>query len=848
MSNVDNGDAKSSVSVSAADASDHQKAGKAASPKVPADKAPADKERAGKERSEKERADKDGEQKSTTAGSVQQTDNRKEVRAASGKKLSVSKVSGKKVSGSKALENSATAENDSPEKTVADERVLKPGKQGDKASAPNLVDPKHYINRELSFLEFNVRVLALARDPNIPLLERMRYLCISCSNLDEFFEVRVAGLQRQLLVGSLGTGPDNMNPSTQLAEIRKRAHQLVEDQYALLNHELLPALDACEISFPPPEQWSQKLQRWAREFFEEELLPVLSPLGLAPSHPFPQLTNKSLNFIVSLKGKDAFGREATMAVVRAPRSLPRIIPVPESLSVGKNVFVLLSSMIQQNMAKLFPGLETQGVYQFRVTRNSDLYLADDDVADLRLALQDELNARDYGQAVRLETGADCPWTIIEFLLEKFNLSEHDCYLCHGPVNLDRLQSLPEMIDRPDLKFPPHTPSAMELAASGADLFETLRKRDTLLHYPYQSSATVVSLIRSAATDKNVLAIKQTLYRTGAESEYVEALIEAAQNGKDVTVVIELRARFDEKANITLANRLQHAGVQVVYGVVGIKTHAKLILIVRREGGKLARYAHIATGNYHMGTARSYTDLNLLTADKAITLDVQKVFNQLTGLGKVANMKALLHAPFTMHRKVVSQIRKQTRRAKEGLPAVIKARMNSLNEPQIIQALYEASRAGVKVRLLVRGICSLRPGVKGLSDNIKVYSVLGRFLEHSRVYAFGPEGEETVYLSSADWMPRNMFHRVEIAVPMLDKSLRQRVIRESLDYYFKDDMFSWQLDSEGAWHRREPSNGGFSAQNTLLKEMEDPLFSGDAKGRAGARGSKKKSDKRAAEKK
>ena len=404
MSNVDNGDAKSSVSVSAADASDHQKAGKAASPKVPADKAPADKERAGKERSEKERADKDGEQKSTTAGSVQQTDNRKEVRAASGKKLSVSKVSSKKVSGSKALENSATAENDSPEKTVADERVLKPGKQGDKASAPNLVDPKHYINRELSFLEFNVRVLALARDPNIPLLERMRYLCISCSNLDEFFEVRVAGLQRQLLVGSLGTGPDNMNPSTQLAEIRKRAHQLVEDQYALLNHELLPALDACEISFPPPEQWSQKLQRWAREFFEEELLPVLSPLGLAPSHPFPQLTNKSLNFIVSLKGKDAFGREATMAVVRAPRSLPRIIPVPESLSVGKNVFVLLSSMIQQNMAKLFPGLETQGVYQFRVTRNSDLYLADDDVADLRLALQDELNARDYGQAVRLETG------------------------------------------------------------------------------------------------------------------------------------------------------------------------------------------------------------------------------------------------------------------------------------------------------------------------------------------------------------------------------------------------------------------------------------------------------------
>ena len=835
MGNIDNGDDKSSASVAAADANDSHKAGKGAAPKVGV---VSDGKNDGKAR----------DLKLSTTDNVQQADSGKAAKTAADKKPPVSKVSGKKVSGAKAPESSMAAKSDSPKKTAAADKLRKPSKHADKLPAPNLVDPKHYINRELSFLEFNVRVLALARDPNIPLLERMRYLCISCSNLDEFFEVRVAGLQRQLLVGSLGTGPDNLNPSTQLAEIRQRAHQLVQDQYTLLNHELLPALDACDISFPPPEQWSQKLQRWAREFFEEELLPVLSPLGLAPSHPFPQLTNKSLNFIVSLKGKDAFGREATMAVVRAPRSLPRIIPVPESLSDGKNVFVLLSSMIQQNMAKLFPGLETQGVYQFRVTRNSDLYLADDDVADLRLALQDELNARDYGQAVRLETGADCPRSIIEFLLDKFNLSEHDCYLCQGPVNLDRLQSLPEMIDRPDLKFPLHTPSAKELAVSGADIFEALRKRDTLLHYPYQSSATVVSLIRSAATDKNVLAIKQTLYRTGAESEYVEALIEAAQNGKDVTVVIELRARFDEKANITLANRLQHAGVQVVYGVVGIKTHAKLILIVRREGGKLARYAHIATGNYHTGTARSYTDLNLLTTDKAITLDVQKVFNQLTGLGKVANMKALLHAPFTMHRKVVSQIRKQTRRAKEGLPAVIKARMNSLNEPQIIQALYEASRAGVKVRLLVRGICSLRPGVQGLSDNIKVYSVLGRFLEHSRVYAFGPEGEEIVYLSSADWMPRNMFHRVEIAVPVLDKSLRQRVIRESLDYYFKDDMFSWELDQEGVWHRRKPSNGGFSAQNTLLMEMEEPLFSGDTKAKTGARGSKKKTDKSAGGKK
>jgi len=686
-----------------------------------------------------------------------------------------------------------------------------------------LTQPEHYINRELSFLEFNVRVLALARDDKIPLLERMRYLCISSSNLDEFFEIRVAGLQQQLAAGALGTGPDNLSPMAQLSEIRERTHQLVNDQYALLNDELFPALEGCDIVFPSPEDWPEKVNRWAQDFFDEELLPVLSPLGLAPSHPFPQLTNKSLNFIVSLKGKDAFGREATMAVVRAPRSLPRIIPVPTALSGGKNVFVLLSSMIQKHMAKLFPGLETQGVYQFRVTRNSDLYLADDDVADLRLALQDELNSRDYGQAVRLETGADCPLPIIEFLLETFNLSERDCYLCNGPVNLDRLQSLPEMIDRGDLKFAPHTPGVADMAFGGVELFTELRKRDLLIHYPFQSSATVVSLLRTAASDKDVLAIKQTLYRTGADSEYVNALIEAAQNGKDVTVIIELRARFDEKANITLANRLQHAGVQVVYGVVGIKTHAKLILIVRREGDQLKRYAHIATGNYHTGTARTYTDLNLLTCNKAITLDVQKVFNQLTGLGKVANMKELLHAPFTMHRKVVSQIRKQTRRAKEGAPACIKARMNSLNEPQIIHALYEASHAGVKILLLVRGICSLRPGVPGLSDNIRVFSVLGRFLEHSRVYAFGPKDEETVYLSSADWMPRNMFHRVEIAVPVLDPELRARVVRESLDFYFKDNMFSWELRGDGTYHRRESKGDGFSAQQSLLQSAVSASF-------------------------
>jgi polyphosphate kinase len=685
------------------------------------------------------------------------------------------------------------------------------------SARPDFSAPEYFNNRETSFIEFNSRVLALAHDPDVPLLERLRYLCICSNNLDEFFEIRVAGLQQRLRNDGGPTGPDNLSPAEQLQRIGVKVQQH-KQQYKLLNQELLPTLEDNRICFLSPEHWSDKAAQWARDFFDDEMLPILSPQGLDPAHPFPLLTNKSLNFVVSLEGKDAFGRDTSLAVVRAPRSLHRIIPVPIDEPGYDHVFVLLSTMIQHNMGRLFPGLKTTGVYQFRVTRNSDLYLDDDEASDLRVALQDELGGRNFGQAVRLEVGNDCPADIVDFLLREFELGSRDLYLCNGPVNLNRLQNLPDLIDRPDLKFKhfiSRTPTGMR---AGEDLFAAIRRRDCLLHYPYESSGPVVNLLRAAARDDDVLAIKQTLYRTGTESVYVDALIEAAANGKDVTVVIELRARFDEEANIELSTRLQQEGVQVVYGVVGFKTHSKLMLIVRREAGKLVRYGHIATGNYHTRTARAYTDLGLLTFNRQITGDIQKIFNQLSGLGKVANLKKALHAPFTMHDRMIDMIERQARLAGNGKPCGIKARMNSLTEPALISALYRASCAGVPIRLLVRGICALRPGLKSVSENITVVSVLGRFLEHSRVFAFGPDGEEDVYISSADWMSRNMFHRVEVAVPILDDELRRRVVRESLDYYFSDNRFCWQLNAEGKYKRRKVDGESFSAQMTLLEKL------------------------------
>lgn len=693
-------------------------------------------------------------------------------------------------------------------------KVDEPGR-----AAVDLADPSLYYNRELSLLQFHRRVADMALEPSVPLLERLRYLCISASNMDEFFEVRVAGLKQQLSAAVSAPTADGLSPSQQLRLVGERAHELVAEQYRVLGEVLLPALEQEGIRFLRRDAWDDKVSDWVQDYFLREVLPVLTPLGLDPAHPFPNLLNKSLNFIVNLDGKDAFGRHSGLALLRAPRHLPRIIPLPPEVSGSPHAFVFLSSVIHAEVAQLFEGMVVDGVYQFKVTRNSDLYVSEEDVADLRRALEGELQGRDYGSAVRLEVADNCPQAIADYLLRQFRLKSADLYRVKGPVNLRRLAALPELIERPELKFAPFVPATRRRLRRKETLFDQLRSRDVLLHQPYQSVSTLVDLLRQAARDPNVCAIKQTLYRTGTESVFVEALEEAARNGTEVTAVIELRARFDEEANIELATRLQRAGIQVVYGVVGYKTHAKMLLVVRREEDKLVRYAHLGTGNYHTGTAKLYTDFGLMTADPEITEDVHQVFNQLTGLGKVVNLNSLLQAPFTLHRRCIKLIRGEIANALDGKKARVRIRMNSLVDQSLIQELYRASQAGVTVEVLVRGICCLRPGVPGVSDNIRVVSVLGRFLEHSRIYNFHNGGDELVYISSADWMPRNLYHRVEVAVPIKAPKLAARVIREGLTVPLSDNGFAWELGSEG-WQRIGEQDTALecSSQTLLLEEL------------------------------
>ncbi len=676
-----------------------------------------------------------------------------------------------------------------------------------------------YGNRELSFLSFNQRVLELAHDDSVPLLEQLRYLCISSSNLDEFFEVRVAGVKQQLDGGVTSVGADGISPQQQLNLISERAHLLVDEQYALFNNRLLPAMAEQGIVFVRRADWDDKITDWVEDYFESQILPVLSPLALDHAHPFPNLTNKSLNFIINLEGADAFGRNINYAVVRAPRSLPRVIPLPENVCGYPHGFVFLSSIVHAEMALLFPGMEPTGVYQFKVTRNSDLYVSDEEVANLRGALEEELLTRNHGQAVRLEVADNCPGKTVSLLLRQFGLAEADLFRVSGPVNLNRLFSIPDVIGRPDLKFPVFTPYVSKTFERRNDIFERLRRDTNLVfHHPYEAYLPVVEFVRQAASDPKVLAIKQTLYRTGAESVFVKYLMEAARAGKDVTVIIELRARFDEEANIVLAQKLEEAGIQVVYGVVGFKTHAKMILVVRREMKKVMRYVHIGTGNYHTKTARLYTDISLLTIDKQTTKDVQKVFMQLSGLGKAVNQKKLLQAPFTLHSQLINLIKQEITHAQNGQTGHIVARMNSLAEPTIINALYEASAAGVQVELLVRGICLLKPGIKGLSENIRVVSNLGRFLEHSRVFYFSNNAKHLIYISSADWMPRNFFARVEVAVP-LEGEVAQRIKQECLDVYMKDNTYSWDLQVDEQYVRNTPSGQEpFSAQKWLMETI------------------------------
>ncbi|MCI1729021.1 MAG: polyphosphate kinase 1 [Chiayiivirga sp.] len=682
----------------------------------------------------------------------------------------------------------------------------------------DLLDPALYINRELSQLEFNFRVLAQAMDERIPLLDRLRYLCISCTNLDEFFEIRVAAVRHQLDYGG-PLPPDAIPPATALKAIHEKAGELVRRQYQYWNDTLRPALSSAGVRILTRESWNAKQKRWLKKYFDDEILPVLSPLGLDPVHPFPRILNKSLNIVVVLQGKDAFGRAGNMAIVRAPRSLPRIIHLPPEISGGAHDFVLLSAVLSSFVDDLFPGMEVKGAYQFRVTRNSELLVDEEEVENLAHALKGELAGRGFARAMRLEIAENCPKPIVRMLLKNFELPENAVYRINGPVNLNRVIAVYDLVDRPELKFPAFKPR-QHPKIDGDELFDTIRRGDVLLHHPYDSFASVIELVKQAAQDPSVLAIKQTLYRAGKDSVLVNHLIEAARNGKDVTVVIELRARFDEEANIRLADRLQEAGVQVVYGVVGYKTHAKMLLIVRREGRKLQRYAHLSTGNYHAGTARAYTDIGLMTADADIGEDVHRLFQQMSGLAPAYKLKRVLQSPFTLHKALLRKIEREATHAREGKPAKIIAKMNALNEAGVIRALYEASRAGVQIELIVRGACALRPGVAGVSDHIRVRSLVGRFLEHSRVYWFQNDAAPEIWCSSADWMERNLLRRIETCFPILDPALAERVYSEELANYLSDNVQAWQLMSDGSYRHIEPEPGTMphSAQDALLAKL------------------------------
>jgi polyphosphate kinase len=689
---------------------------------------------------------------------------------------------------------------------------------------PNLDDSSLYIHRELSQLQFNIRVLEQALDESTPLLERLKFLLIFSSNLDEFFEIRVAGLKKQITFARELAGADGLQPHQALARIAEVVHEHVERQYTILNDVLLPELAKQQVRFIRRRHWNTKVKAWVRRYFRSEIAPIMTPIGLDPTHPFPLLVNKSLNFIVELEGIDAFGRDSGLAILPAPRLLPRVIRVPEEVGGAGDNFVFLSSMIHAHADDLFHGMSVKGCYQFRLTRNADLSVDAEDVEDLARALRGELLSRRYGDAVRLEVVDTCPSHLTDYLLKQFNLAENELYRVNGPVNLTRLFSVTGLDSQPGLQYTPFTPTIPKLLQNSENIFSVIAKQDILLLHPYESFTPVIDLLRQAAKDPNVLAIKQTLYRSGANSEIVDALVDAARSGKEVTVVIELRARFDEESNLQLASRLQAAGAVVIYGVVGFKTHAKMMLILRRENGELRRYAHLGTGNYHAGNARLYTDYSLLTADVALGEDVSKLFSQLIGMGKTLRMKKLLHAPFTLKKTLLDLITRETQNASEGKPAHIIVKVNSLTDPRMIKALYKASQTGVKIDLIVRGMCCLRPGIPGVSHNIHVRSIIGRFLEHSRVYYFLNGGEELIYLASADWMERNLDKRVETCFPVEGRKLTLRVKKE-LETYLADNTQSWILQPDGRYVRNSPTGNAHprNSQAILLDRLGTPLL-------------------------
>ncbi len=681
----------------------------------------------------------------------------------------------------------------------------------------DLADPRLYINRELSLLEFNRRVLLQALDERPPLLERVRFLSISASNLDEFFEIRTASHQERAALGIDTTGLDGRTSQQTLTEIHRVASGLVEEQYDAFNSVILPALATEGINLVMRAHWTEEQTEWIASYFRNSVLPVLTPVGLDPAHPFPRILNKSLNFAVVLDGEDAFGRDIDLAVVQVPRSLPRLVPLPSDVSQGKHDLVMLSSVIHASIDELFPGVDVVDCHQFRVTRNGDLWVDEEDVDDVLEALQGELPERRYSEAVRLEVTHECPDEVAQFLLAKFGLRVVDLYRVDGPVNLHRLDALHGLVDRPDLKYEPLTPRVPRAVRRGENLFEAIRAGDILLHHPYESFQPVLELLRQASHDPNVLAIKQTLYRTGRSSSVAEALIEAARNGKQVTVVIELRARFDEEPNIDLATRLQEAGANVVYGVAGYKTHSKMLMIVRREGERLRRYLHLGTGNYHPVTARLYTDIGLLTAREDIGRDVDRSFNLLTGVGRAEELEALMQAPFSLHTGLLALIEGETKRAQAGERARILAKMNALTNRSVIQALYRASQAGVEIDLIIRGPCGLRPGIPEISENIRVTAILGRFLEHSRLWYFHSGGKGRLFASSADWMSRNLLRRTELAFPIDDPEIRARLLHDDLEIYLEEGVRAWRLRSTGDYELLG-GDGELDAQYKLIEAI------------------------------
>ncbi|WP_254607002.1 polyphosphate kinase 1 [Rhodoferax sp. BAB1] len=669
------------------------------------------------------------------------------------------------------------------------------------------------LDRDQSILAFNWRVFDWACRPEVPLLERLRYLCIVSSNLDEFFEVRA----EPHLSAKQGQDQQGVYTAASFDAMSAAIHTLVERQYALYNDELMPAFEKQGIKIISHGERNTAQRRWVKQYFEQEVRPLLIPVGLDPSHPFPQVANKSLNFIVRLGGHDAFGRENDISIVKVPRALPRLIRLPDSLCGKRRLFVSLSSVIRAHLAELFPGREMSQFSQFRVTRHSDLAVDEDDVKNLRTALRQGLQHRHYGQAVRLEVSAGCSEYLSDFLLRQFELPEGALYRVHGPVNLVRLNQLVDLVDEPRLRFPSYKPSYPGQLVSGQSIFEQLRRGDVMIHQPYESFDGVLDFLREAINDPQVLAIKQTIYRTGANSVLMDLLREAVRRGKEVTVVLELKARFDEEVNINWAEQLESIGVQVLYGVVGLKTHAKMMLVTRREGRHFRRYAHLSTGNYNPMTARFYTDLSHLTADVGLTADIEHVFVHLAGQSRLPRLKHLWVAPFQLHRKLLEKIESLGVAAAAGQPARIVAKMNALTDEALIRALIAAGRQGVKIDLIVRGACMLPAQLPGQTTNIRVRSLIGRFLEHARVFYFRAGETEDLYLSSADWMNRNMLRRVELAWPVLDPLLRQRIVDECLVAAMGDTQGSWELQPDGRYTKVAPATGrpAVSAQDALM---------------------------------